>query len=83
MTRLVVLIFQVSNRRVEAHIDELSNIFADKSPGKFRHNSEHLRPEIAVISLARRFPALLNGWQETPQITSTVARLCFPQSPMF
>ena len=42
--------FQVNDRFVEPHIDEVSNIFAKHETGlKFSNNSAHLRPEITGV----------------------------------
>jgi hypothetical protein len=57
----VAFAFQVSKHLVECHADDASNIFANDPSGSFLcNNSEHFRPEVAVI----RFACLLPGDRE-------------------
>jgi hypothetical protein len=49
--------FQVSTHRVECQVDDPSNILTnDPSGPRFAYDSEHFRPEIAVVVLASLLP---------------------------
>lgn len=55
--RLVTDGFQIIKHRVECHTDEARNIFTnDPTRSEFVNNSEHFRPEMAVISRASSLP---------------------------
>ena len=54
--------FQVSKTAVEFHTDETSNILTnDPSGPDSRDNPAHLRPEVAVIRLAKSLPGVREG----------------------
>jgi len=49
--------FQVSKHRVEFHIDDANNVFTNDPSGlNFANDSEHFRPECAVICCASLVP---------------------------
>tara|TARA_R100001509_G_scaffold158629_1_gene124061 strand:- start:91 stop:438 length:348 start_codon:yes stop_codon:yes gene_type:complete len=53
----VAFTFQVRKHRVEFHVDDSSNVFANDPSGLyFAYDSEHLRPECAVIFCASLLP---------------------------
>src|SRR5262245_52058994 len=55
----VTFTFQVRKHSVEFHVDDSSNVLTKHPSGSgFRYNSEHFRPEVAVIFRASSLPGL-------------------------
>jgi hypothetical protein len=75
---LIPLCFQVKKHSVECHVDDSSNVFTKHPSGPVcPDNSQHFRPEVAVICLALSLPGVtewLTG--ESPANKVNCSELC-------